>query len=270
MALSGDGADEALAGYRRHRFHAAEERARALLPPTLRRAAGWVGRMYPKADWAPRPLRAKTTLLALAADGDEAYARATGVTSPEQRARLFSPEARAKLGGYRAEERWVATMRAAPARDPLDRAQYADLKRWLPGDILVKADRTSMAVSLEAREPLLDHRLVEFAATLPPSLRLRGGEGKWLMKQALRPYLPRDILRRPKQGFVIPVSAWFRGPLAGEAAALARSKTLNDTGWFDLPHLARLAEEHRAGRAGHGRTLWQFVMLERSLKLLFG
>lgn len=270
VALSGDGADEALAGYRRHRFHAAEERARALLPGPARRAAGWIGRRYPKADWAPRPLRAKTTLLALAADGDEAYARAVGVTAPEQRARLFSPEARAKLGGYRAEDRWVATMRAAPARDPLDRAQYADLKRWLPGDILVKADRTSMAVSLEAREPLLDHRLVEFAATLPPSLRLRGGEGKWLMKQALRPYLPRDILRRPKQGFVTPVSAWFRGALAGEAAALSRSRTLADTGWFDLPQLARLAEEHRAGRAEHGRTLWQFVMLERSLKHLFG
>ncbi len=270
VALSGDGADEALAGYRRHRFHAAEARARALLPPVLRRAAGRVGQMYPKADWAPRPLRAKTTLLALAADGNEAYARAVGVTSPELRARLFSPDAHAKLGGYRAEDRWVATMRAAPARDPLDRAQYVDLKRWLPGDILVKADRTSMAVSLEAREPLLDHRLVEFAATLPPSLRLRGGEGKWLMKQALRPYLPRDILRRPKQGFVTPVSAWFRGALAGEAAGLARSRMLADTGWFDLPQLARLAEEHRAGRAEHGRTLWQFVMLERSLKHLFG
>ena len=229
-----------------------------------------MGQVYPKADWAPRPLRAKTTLLALAADGDEAYARAVGVTPPELRARLFSAEARRGLGGYRAEDRWVATMRDAPARDALDRAQYADLKRWLPGDILVKADRTSMAVSLEAREPLLDHRLVEFAAMLPPSLRLRGGEGKWLMKQTMRPYLPREILHRPKQGFVTPVSAWFRGPLAEEAAALARSRTLGDTGWFDLPHLARLAEEHRAGRAEHGRTLWQFVMLERSLQRLFG
>ncbi len=270
VALSGDGADEAFAGYRRHRFHAGEERARALLPAALRRAAGRVGRIYPKADWAPRPLRAKTTLLALAGDGDEAYARAVGVTTPELRARLFSAEAKRALGGYRAEDRWVAAMRAAPARDALDRAQYADLKRWLPGDILVKADRTSMAVSLEAREPLLDHRLVEFAATLPSSLRLRRGEGKWLMKRALEPYLPREILYRPKQGFVTPISAWFRGALAGEAAALARSRTLAGTGWFDLPQLARLAEDHRAGRTEHGRTLWQFVMLERSLTRLFG
>src|SRR3546814_1634674 len=81
--------------------------------------------------------------------------------------------------------RYVATMRDAPARDPLDRAQYADIKLWLPGDILTKTDRTSMAVSLEAREPLLDHRLLEFAATLPVSMRLRRGQGKWLMKKAM-------------------------------------------------------------------------------------
>jgi asparagine synthase (glutamine-hydrolysing) len=127
-----------------------------------------------------------------------------------------------------------------------------------------------MAVGLEAREPLLDHRLVEFAATLPPSLRLRGGQGKWLMKKAVERFLPREVLYRPKMGFVTPVSAWFRGPLAGEAAALAKSRALAETGWFDLATLARLAEAHRAGREEHGRTLWQFVMLERSLTRLFG
>ena len=270
VALSGDGADEAFAGYRRQRFHHGEERARALMPAALRRAAGALGAVYPKADWAPRPLRAKTTLLALAADGDEAYARAVGVTAPETRATLFSAEARRDLAGYRAEDAWVAAMRAAPARDPLDRAQYADLTRWLPGGMLCKVDRTSMAVSLEAREPLLDHRLVEFAATLPVSMRVRGGQGKWLLKRALEPYLPRDILYRPKMGFVTPVSAWFRDRLADDAAALARSKTLAETGWFDLAALGRLAEDHRTGRADHGRTLWQFLMLERSWKRLFG
>ena len=270
VALSGDGADEAFAGYRRQRFHRAEEHARALMPTGLRRAAGALGAIYPKADWAPRPLRAKTTLLALAGDGDKAYARAVGVTAPELRATLFSAEARRQLGGYRAEDAWIAAMRAAPAREPIDRAQYADLTRWLSGGMLTKVDRTSMAVSLEAREPLLDHRLVEFAATLPASMRIRGGQGKWLLKRALEPFLPRDVLYRPKMGFVTPVSAWFRGRLADDAAALARSRTLADIGWFDLPTLARLAEDHCAGRAEHGRTLWQFLMLERSLKRLFG
>lgn len=271
VALSGDGADEALAGYRRYRFQAAEERIRALLPAGLRaRAFGALGAWYPKADWAPRPLRARTTLLGLARDGGEAYALSVGVTAPDIRARLFTDDARRTLAGYRAEDRYVATMRDAPAREPLDRAQYADLKHWLPGDILTKTDRTSMAVSLEAREPLLDYRLVEFAATLPASLRLRGGQGKWLMKRALQRYLPREVLYRPKMGFVTPISAWFRGPLADEAAALGRSRRLAATGWFDPAAIARLADDHASGRSEHGRTLWQLTMLDRSLGRLFG
>jgi asparagine synthase (glutamine-hydrolysing) len=271
VALSGDGADEALAGYRRYKFQAAEERVRGLLPEHLRQDVfGTLGRWYPKADWAPRPLRAKSTLLALAQGGGEAYARSVGVTTPELRTQLFSETALASLAGYRAEDRYVQTMADAPARDAIDRAQYADIKHWLPGDILTKVDRTSMAVSLEAREPLLDHRLIEFCATLPASMRLRRGEGKWLMKKAMEPYLPKDILYRRKMGFVTPISAWFRGGLAGEARALAKSRTLGETGWFDMGVLARIAEEHHAGRAEHGRTLWQFVMLERSMKRMFG
>ena len=270
VALSGDGADEAFAGYRRYKFQVAEERIRGLLPSSIRSAVfGTLGRAYPKADWAPRPLRAKTTLLALAEDGAEAYARSVGVTTPALRAQLFTAEARRALGGHRAEDRYVRTMRNAPARDALDRAQYADFQHWLPGDILTKADRTSMAVSLEAREPLLDYRLVEFAATLPASMRLRGGQGKWLMKRAMERYLPRDILYRPKMGFVTPISAWFRGPLADEAANLARSRVLAGSGWFEPAIIERLAADHRAGRAEHGRTLWQLVMLERAMERLF-
>ena len=126
-----------------------------------------------------------------------------------------------------------------------------------------------MAVSLEAREPLLDHRLVQFAATLPPALRIRAGQGKWLMKKALEPYLPKAILYRPKMGFVTPVSAWFRKALAEEAVALGQSRVLKATGWFDLETVGRLSADHRAGRADHGRTLWQLMMLERSLVHLF-
>ena len=270
VALSGDGADEAFAGYRRYKFQAAEERVRSLVPASIRQNLfGTLGRYYPKADWAPRPLRAKSTLLALAEDGAEGYARSVGVTTPALRAALFSDAARSALGGHRAEDRYVRSMRDAPARDALDRAQYADFQHWLPGDILTKADRTSMAVSLEAREPLLDYRLVEFAAKLPVGMRLRGGQGKWLLKKSMERYLPKDILYRPKMGFVTPISAWFRGALAGEAAALARSRVLVGTGWFDPATIARLAEDHRAGRADHGRTLWQLVMLERSMARLF-
>ncbi len=270
VALSGDGADEAFAGYRRHAFHLAEERARALLPARARKAIGALGDRFPKLDWAPQRLRAKTTLQALGRSGEEAYARSVGVTPPELRARLYSPQALRALGSHRAEDRYVAAMQAAPARDALDRAQYADLKIWLPGDILTKVDRTSMAVGLEAREPLLDHRLVEYAARLPVSMRIRGGSGKWLMKRALTRYLPDEILHRRKMGFVTPIGAWFRGPLAAEADAIAHGSALAETGWFDAGAIATIAADHRAGRSDHGRLLWQLLMLDRSLGRLFG
>ncbi len=266
VALSGDGADEAFAGYRRQVFHAHEERVRGLLPAGFRRnVLGALGAAYPKADWAPRPLRAKATLLALAGSGGEGYARGLSAVPPELRGTLYSPDLRRELGDYRAEQPLVALMDAAPARSGLDRAQYADLKFWLPGDILTKVDRTSMAVSLEAREPLLDHRLIEFAASLPERMRVRGRQGKWLLKKAMRRYLPDDILYRPKQGFVTPIAEWLRGPLAGETQAIAASAALARTGWFDTAQLSRLAEAHRTGRADNSRLLWQLLMLDRSL-----
>ena len=269
VALSGDGADEALAGYRRHVFQRGEDRMRSILPLGLRRPVfGALGAIYPKADWAPRPLRAKTTLLSLAGDSAQGYARSIGFTSPELRETLYSPDYLRLRGDYRAEHGFEALMRNAPARSGLDRAQYADLKFWLPGDILTKVDRTSMAVSLEAREPLLDHRLIEFAATLPETMRVRGGQGKWLMKRSMRRYLPDDVLFRPKQGFVTPIAAWFRGPLAGAARQIGQSAALARTGWFDAQRLSALAEAHIAGTSDHSRLLWQLLMLDRSLDRL--
>ncbi|ALR21553.1 MULTISPECIES: XrtA/PEP-CTERM system amidotransferase [Sphingobium] len=271
VALSGDGADEAFAGYRRHRFQMQGERVRALLPARLRQSVfGTLGRYYPKADWAPRPLRAKSTLLELAGEGGEAYAASVGVTPYDLRRRLFTQDVKTALGAYRAEDRYIAAMANAPARDALDRAQYADIRIWLPGDILTKTDRMSMAVSLEAREPLLDHRIVEFAARLPVSQRIRGNSGKYLMKKAMEPYLPQDILYRPKMGFVTPISDWFRGPLAGEATAVAGGSALAKTGWFDTKLLGKVAADHRSGLADHGRLLWQLVMLDKALGRLFG
>jgi asparagine synthase (glutamine-hydrolysing) len=269
VALSGDGADEAFAGYRRHLFQHGEDRLRAFLPSALRGPVfGALGAVYPKADWAPRPLRAKTTLLSLAGDSAAGYARAIGVTPAEQRDLLYSSEFKRLRGDYRGESLVLDTMRNAPARSGLDRAQYADLKVWLPGDILTKVDRTSMAVSLEAREPLLDHRLIEFAATLPEAVRLRGRQGKWLMKRAMRRYLPDDVLYRPKQGFVTPIAQWFRGPLADAAAAIGSSAALARTGWFDAGRVAALAQAHRVGTSDNSRVLWQLLMLDRSLARL--
>jgi asparagine synthase (glutamine-hydrolysing) len=266
VALSGDGADEAFAGYRRQRFQWNEDKARAFLPQAVRGPLfGALGSIWPKADWAPRPLRAKSTFLSLAQSSEEGYARALSVTAPELREALYSPDFLALRGDYRAEQPLVAMMNDAPARSGLDKAQYADLKFWLPGDILTKVDRASMAVSLEAREPLLDHRLIEFAAGLPENMRIKGVQGKWLMKQAMRRYLPDDVLFRPKQGFVTPIAQWFRGPLAGPAREIATSTALARTGWFDSARIRSIAEAHIVGHSDHSRLLWQLLMLDKSL-----
>jgi asparagine synthase (glutamine-hydrolysing) len=270
VALSGDGADEAFAGYRRYKLFAAEEKVRGMLPGPARSMFGAAGALYPKMDWAPQFLRAKTTLTALGQGSGEAYAGAVSATAAHIRHRIYGADFKRWLAGHRAEDRYVKAMENAPATDGLSRAQYADLKIYLPGDILTKVDRTSMAVSLEAREPLLDHRLVEFAARLSPRQRLRGGSGKWLMKKALKRWLPDEILHRRKMGFVTPISAWFRGPLAAEAAAIAHSPALAELGWFDSAAISKIAADHRSGRAEHGRLLWQLLMLDKSLQRLFG
>lgn len=270
VALSGDGADEALAGYRRHVFHHKEEQIRKLLPQTLRgRLFGGLGKIYPKADWAPRPLRAKATLLSLGSSGPEGYTDAVSITGHAARHSLYSARMRSAVGGYRAETHMERLMANAPAQSGLDQAQYADIKMWLPGDVLTKVDRMSMAVGLEAREPLLDHRLLEFAASLPEKMRIRGGQGKWLMKKSMERYLPADVLYRPKMSFVTPIDQWFRGPLAGQARALSTSFVFSQMDLFDSRALAAMAEEHISGRADNGRLLWQLVMLEKSLNNLF-
>lgn len=268
VALSGVGADHALAGDPRHRDHVVEGRMRAVMPAPLRRAAGALGRIYPQADWIPRPMRARTRLLALAEDGPTAYARGVSVTRPELRARLYNDAMMRTLGDHAAELRYWRTMRAAPGRDALDAAQYADLRHALSAGLLTEIDRVGMAMGLEVREPLLDHQLIEFAATLPVSLRIRSGQGKWLMKRALEPWLPREVLYRSPPPPVAPLGAWFRGPLAEEGLALARAPMLAN--WFQPAAIETLARDHQAGRADHGRTLWQLLMLKRSTRRLFG
>ena len=271
VALSGDGADEMLAGYRRYRMHMGEEKLRSLLPSGLRQSLfGTLGRFYPKMDWAPRPLRAKTTFQALAMDTAQAYFNSVSVVGDAQRAALFSPAFRRELQGYQASELYRQTMQRAPTDDPLSQAQYADIKIWLPGDILTKVDRASMAVSLEAREPLLDHKLMEWCAALSPSLRLRGGQGKWLFKKALEPMVPKDLLYRPKMGFVVPIAQWFRKALRPDIESLAKRSLALDTGWFDAAYVRRCVEEHTSGARDHSRLLWQLFMLDRSLGLVLG
>jgi asparagine synthase (glutamine-hydrolysing) len=267
VALSGDGGDESFGGYRRYRLHLMEERLRQPLPLTLRRPVfGLLGRAYPKADWAPRVLRGKTTLQALARDSVEAYFHTMSVLRDADRAPLYAASFRATLGGYNALEVFRRHARRVDVDDPLALIQYIDLKTYLVGDINTKVDRASMAHSLEVREPLMDHPLVEWLATLPSRFKLQGGEGKWLFKRALEPHLPHDVLYRRKMGFAVPLAAWLRGPLRQRLLDVMQGERLADSGYFNPDALRRLARQHVAGSHDHSAPLWSLLMFDAFLR----
>ena len=266
VALSGDGGDENFGGYRRYRFHLYEERMRAALPLGLRRPVfGALGSLYPKADWAPKPLRAKATFQALARDAVEGYFHSVALLKDDLRQNLYAPAFRRALQGYSALEVFRRHAQRAP-EEPLARVQYLDLKTYLVGDILTKVDRASMAHALEVREPLLDHPLVEWLSGLPPDYKVRGGEGKILLKRALEPMLPNDILYRRKMGFAVPLAGWFRGPLKTKVRAALLGERLADTGYFDRGTLTRIVDEHQAGLRDHSTPIWTLLMFESFLR----
>jgi len=267
VALSGDGGDETFGGYRRYLFHLMEERMRTSLATGVRRSMfGLLGRVYPKLDWAPRVFRAKTTFEALGRDAVDAYFNTMSSLRNPMRQRLFSNGFKARLGGYNAVEVFRGHAAHSNTDDPLALIQYIDLKTYLVGDINTKVDRASMAHSLEVREPLMDHPLVEWMATLPSSLKVRHREGKWLLKKAMEPQLPRHVLYRSKMGFAVPLARWLRGPLHDRVRGSLLGERLADTGLFNREYLSTLIDEHRSGRHDHSTPLWTLLMFDAFLR----
>lgn len=267
VALSGDGGDEVFAGYRRYRWHGYEERIRQKLPQSLRTPLfGLAAMIYPKMDWGPKRLRAKSTFQALARDSAGAYFHSVSTLSGGLRQQLYSDQLRHDLQGYDARHLLESIMRDAPADEPLDKAIYADFKTYLPGDILTKVDRTSMANSLEVRVPILDHHLVEWAARLPLSLRLAGREGKYILKKSMEKALPREILYRDKMGFAVPLAKWFRGPLKERMRKQLLGGQLGDTGLFDVGAVSKLLDAHESGLSDHSTAIWSLAMFESFLR----
>ncbi len=267
VALSGDGGDESFGGYRRYRLHLMEERMRASMPMGMRRPLfGLLGRAYPKLDWAPRVLRAKTTFEALARNSVEAYFHSVSILRDPMRAQLFSHTLKSRLGGYHAMEVFRHHAAKAGTDDPLSQIQYLDLKTYLVGDINTKVDRASMAHSLEVREPLMDHPLVEWLASLPPSLKVRGQEGKYLLKKAMEPYLPSEVLYRPKMGFAVPLARWFRGPLRQRVRDALLGERLAATGYFERRYLEKLIDDHESARRDFSSPLWTLLMFDAFLR----
>jgi asparagine synthase (glutamine-hydrolysing) len=258
VALSGDGGDELWAGYARHRVERSELMARRWLGFTGGRIAGRIaGRL-------PLGLKGVRSLRHLALTPADACARKHGYGQFESDARgvLYSGDFAAQV---RQCDPLLALRRAyesCESADPLDRALYADVKTYLVDDIMTKVDKMSMAVSLESREPLLDHRLLEFAATVPSGLKLKNGQGKYLLRRLLERRVPKSIVDRPKHGFEAPIGQWLRGPLAPMVDSLLTDGRLRDRGIFDDRGVASVWREHRTGVRDHRHRLWSLVMLE--------
>lgn len=267
VALSGDGGDEDFVGYRRYRLFSAEEAVRRRLPQSVRKAVfGPLGRLYPKLDWAPRVLRGKTTFQALARDTVAAYLHGVSICSDEFRQSLFSAQFRSQLQGYSSSEVFRSAVAGKTFEDPIALVQYLDYKTYLPGDILTKVDRASMAHSLEVRTPFLDYEFVEWVASLPSDVKLRGGEGKHILKQALRPLLPHDVLFRSKMGFAVPLDTWFRNSLRKRIADVVTGPRLADCGLFDPAFLRRIVQDHQSGRRDYSAPLWSLLMFDGFLQ----
>jgi asparagine synthase (glutamine-hydrolysing) len=273
VALSGDGGDESFLGYRRYRLFDLEERVRRRLPLNVRRHLfGPLGRWYPKLDWAPRFVRGKTTFQALARDSAEAYLHGVSIWSGEMREELFTPAFKRELQGYRAEEVFHRHLEGKTFADPLRMVQYLDFQTYLPGDILTKVDRASMAHSLEVRVPLLDHHFVEWAARVPTAMKLRGGEGKAILKKALEPHLPHEVLYRDKMGFAVPLDVWFRDSLRERIRRTVTGERLKSSGYFVPEQLDRIMRQHETGARNHSAPLWTLLMFDGFLQQqrLFG
>jgi len=220
-----------------------------------------LGRYYPKADWAPKMFRAKTTFEALARTDIEGYFHSVSILGDPMREKLFSADFRRELQQYRAVEVFHRHAVNAPEH-PLSRIQYLDLKTYLVGDILTKVDRASMAHGLEVRVPILDHEFVEWLAGLPPELKLRGRQGKYLFKKSLESRLPNEILYRAKMGFAVPLASWFRGPLRERVKSALLGPRMMDSGIFDRRFLQQLVDQHQSGRRDFSTPIWTLLMFE--------
>lgn len=264
VALSGDGGDETFAGYtRRYAMTRFEDGLRRKIPAALRTALlGPLARIYPRADFLPRPLRLKGFLTNLSLPLEQAYFRDMSFyCKPEAKSLLYTPEFAVQVGTSRAHEVLGAHFARNGNPDPVSRAQYVDIHSYLPEDILVKVDRMSMAHSLEVRAPILDHKVLEYSARLPSSQKLRGEESKYVFKKMNEERLPAEILYRKKQGFSVPLDAWLRGELRELAHESLFGGGLD--GLFNPAYVCGLWDAHQSGREHNGTPLWGLLMFSR-------
>jgi asparagine synthase (glutamine-hydrolysing) len=255
VALSGDGGDEVFAGYERY---VVDRRSRRYerIPAFLSRALLRASRALPQGAYGKRFLRN------IALEPAARYVDSVTYFDRDSQLRLFSEDARRALAGYDPAMRFELTFAKPVTRSRLERQLYLDSKTYLPGDILVKVDRMSMANSLETRSPLLDHRLIEFAQTIPASLKLRGLETKYILKRAAAGLIPDEIINRPKQGFDVPIRRWFNRELREMLDDTLNDRRARERGDFNHRAVLAILDEHRRGVRDHSRQLWSLLVLE--------
>ena len=259
VALSGDGADELFAGYRRYFYGLLEARIRQRFPAWCRSVFQFGGRYYPKFDYLPRAFRAKTLLGNLARETGDAYFTSMTAFRDENLTAVLGPDLARELASYSPRASYRERFEAVRHLPPLQQMQAVDLQTYLPGDILVKADRATMAYSLESRSPWLDYRLGELAGRLPTALKLRGRIGKYLFKQAMGPYVPRSVITRSKMGFSVPLAEWFRTSLKPVFQQQVLHPEMER--YLSFGEVRRVWNEHQSGLGDHSRKLWNLLML---------
>lgn len=263
VALAGDAGDENFAGYSKYPIDVVENALRARIPDPIKRSViAPLAKLYPQWDWMPRYLRGKFFLTNLTLSHARGFFRTNTYLTQEEQDNLFSEDLKQVVNGYDPFTIIEGFYNKADTTDPLSKVQYVDIKNYLPGDILVKVDRMSMANSLEVRAPMLDHVFMEFVATIPSGLKLRGQEKKYILKQALTPYLPSEILYKKKQGFEVPLDRWFRNELKDLVQETLLSPMALQRGFFKSECLTKMWQQHQSRQRNFGTNLWTLLMFE--------
>jgi len=262
VALSGDGGDENFAGYSKYLVDQSEHKLRAFVPSLIG------NKLFPALcsalDSTGNPLlrRGASRFHSLSLDAGTGFAVTNSFFRHSTWNALIANELKQESANYSSAEYTRQLYLQADTDDHLSRVLYTDLKSYLPGDILVKVDRMSMANSLETRAPLLDYRLVEFAASVPSHLKLANGHTKYLLKQCAASFLPAEVLTRRKRGFSVPLAQWLRADIKDIASEHLFSTNSGLSRFFDISMLKRIWQQHQSGRIDHSSELWSLLIFE--------
>ena len=267
VALSGDGSDELFFGYRNYQMLRMEQNFRRFIPNKLIKPLfGFLAKYYPKLDNAPRYLRAKSTFQALSQDPISSFHQAMSLATPETIERIYSYQFKQQLGHYRSLTAFQALAQQVPHLSPLKQVQYIDFKTYLPGDILTKVDRASMANSLEVRVPFLDHKLVEWGLGLHEKLNFQGSKVKQVLVNSLKGLVPKFVLNRQKMGFTSPLDEWIRQIPTATLEKRIFSTELVEQNIFNIGELKKLISQHQNRTLNNGVLIWALLILTAFLK----